>query len=637
MAIQASYPGVHVNEMTSPQPPTGGASTSIAAFVGRAPRGPCNQAVMVMSFADYASKFGGLSKDSAISYQASAFFGNGGAQAVVVRLHSPPTSTTGVATIPICEHATVTVAGTITPGDVYTLTFTPPGGAPVSVTFTAGSASPGDVATGLAASVNGDTAASRIVTATSTGPIVTIDYKFPSAIEITTRAAGSGTLTSGSSTPLFSLRAADPGLWGDALSASISTVPPGPLYETFGLDSTDPTQALFNLVISYFDGTGHRTESFLDVTLFGGAGQTNRLDKVLANGSQLVRWAIPASFTPPSISIAPTGTIAVGFAAGGADSLPLQVSDYTGDAARMTGLFALNQLPFGFNILCVPPDDVDSDDGQGGSQNAAVYQEAAQICVDNNAMLILDPPTPWYGQWQSGQVASISIDDPLLGTYTEDQARSAAVYFPRVVIADPLMNGRPKVLPPCGFIAAVWATTDSAVGVWKAPAGLHAPIGGIIGLQSDLTDDDNAQLNPQGINVLRTFKTGGNVVWGARTRRGSDQLADEYKYVPVRRLLLFIETTLSQDTRWAVFQPSGPALWSQLQTQVSAIMGSLFSQGAFAGTSAAQAFFVKCDATTTTPSDQAAGIVYVQVGFAPVNPAEFVVIMVSQQTASQSG
>jgi phage tail sheath protein FI len=198
------------------------------------------------------------------------------------------------------------------------------------------------------------------------------------------------------------------------------------------------------------------------------------------------------------------------------------------------------------------------------------------------------------------------------------------------------MNGQPKVLPPCGFMAAAWAATDTAAGVWKAPAGLDVPVGGITGLQANLSDDDSGALNPQGINAIRQFSIGGNVVWGARTVYGSDTLNDEYKYLPVRRLLLYIETSLRFGTMWAVFQPNGPSLWSRLQTQISTFMAGLFSQGALAGTSASQAFFVKCDATTTLPSDQAAGIVNVQVGFAPLYPAEFVVITVSQQTAKSS-
>ena len=203
------------------------------------------------------------------------------------------------------------------------------------------------------------------------------------------------------------------------------------------------------------------------------------------------------------------------------------------------------------------------------------------------------------------------------------------------MISDPLRNGLARTIVPSGYLAAVWGSVDTAVGVWKAPAGLDAPIGGIQALEYKLNDTQNGVLNPEAINALRFFPGGpGNVVWGARTLRGVDQLGDQYKYIPVQRTLDYIETSLLTNTRWAVFQPNGEALWAKLTDQITVFMSGLFSQGAFAGTSAKDAFFVKCDASTTTAADQAAGIVNVAVGFAPIYPAEFVVITISQKTAS---
>jgi phage tail sheath protein FI len=534
-------------------------------------------------------------------------------------------SNTGVAELGLSPSATVTLTGTVAEGNTFTLVLSPPGSPAVLLSYVA-KAGDTDVQVYAKLAEAVTKGASRLCTA-SAGNGLTLTYQ--AAFALAAEVSGQATLNVTLAQPLFALTAADPGEWGNELSATLNVIPAGPLYTKYGLDPSNQQQALFNLSISWFDGTSYQTESFLNVTLAGDATQSNRLDKVLEDGSQFVRCAIPNSL--PSI---PQSTIAVGFASGGVDSAALQVSDYTGDAASQTGLYALSQLPYGFNILCVPPDDVQ--DADGGDQDAAVYQEAAQLCVANNAVLIIDPPKRWYSLWQSGQVTNISINDPALGGYTADQARSAAVYFPRVVIADPLMNGQPKVLPPCGFMAAAWASTDAAAGVWKAPAGLDVPVAGVVGLQANLTDSDSGELNPQGINAIRQFSVGGNVVWGARTAYGSDTLNDEYKYLPVRRLLLYIETSLQFATRWAVFQPNGASLWARLQTQINTFMAGLFAKGAFAGTSASQAFFVKCDASTTLPSDQAAGIVNVQVGFAPLYPAEFVVITVSQQTASKS-
>jgi phage tail sheath protein FI len=170
--------------------------------------------------------------------------------------------------------------------------------------------------------------------------------------------------------------------------------------------------------------------------------------------------------------------------------------------------------------------------------------------------------------------------------------------------------------------------------VWKAPAGLDAGLNGIQGLSVSLTDAENGQLNPLGINCLRTFPAAGSVVWGSRTLRGADQLADEYKYVPVRRLALFIEESLYRGTKWVVFEPNDEPLWAQIRLNVGAFMQNLFRQGAFQGQTPREAYFVRCDKTTTTQNDINQGVVNILVGFAPLKPAEFVIISL-QQMAGQ--
>src|SRR6202011_4877643 len=172
-------------------------------------------------------------------------------------------------------------------------------------------------------------------------------------------------------------------------------------------------------------------------------------------------------------------------------------------------------------------------------------------------------------------------------------------------------------------------------GVWKAPAGLDAALSGITKLADKLTNDENGVLNQLGINCLRNFPVYGNVVWGARTLRAADQVADEYKYVPVRRLALYIEESLYRGTQWVVFEPNDEPLWAQIRLNVGAFMQGLFRKGAFQGTTPRQAYFVKCDSETTTSTDQNLGIVNILVGFAPLKPAEFVIIQI-QQMAGQT-
>jgi phage tail sheath protein FI len=169
--------------------------------------------------------------------------------------------------------------------------------------------------------------------------------------------------------------------------------------------------------------------------------------------------------------------------------------------------------------------------------------------------------------------------------------------------------------------------------VWKAPAGTDATLRGVT-VKTRLTDLENGGLNQMGVNVLRTFPVYGNICWGARTMNGADQQASEWKYVPVRRTALYIEESLYQGLKWAVFEPNDEPLWAQLRLNVGAFMHTLFRQGAFQGSTPREAYLVKCDKETTTQDDVNRGIVNILVGFAPLKPAEFVVVRI-QQLAGQ--
>jgi phage tail sheath protein FI len=215
-----------------------------------------------------------------------------------------------------------------------------------------------------------------------------------------------------------------------------------------------------------------------------------------------------------------------------------------------------------------------------------------------------------------------------------DRHKNAAVYFPRLRMSDPLQEGRLAEFAPCGAVAGIMARTDSQRGVWKAPAGVDATLSGVAELTVKLTDGQNGQLNPLGVNCLRAFPVTGRVIWGARTLRGADRFADEWKYVPVRRTALFIEESLFRGTQWVVFEPNDEPLWAQIRLNIGAFMQTLFRQGAFQGRSPREAYLVKCDRETTTQNDINLGIVNILVGFAPLKPAEFVVIKI-QQLAGQ--
>jgi uncharacterized protein len=282
------------------------------------------------------------------------------------------------------------------------------------------------------------------------------------------------------------------------------------------------------------------------------------------------------------------------------------------------GLYALQKADL-FNLLCIPPYTT-SQDIDGG-----LFAPAIKLCEDRRALFIIDPPT----SWTTVQRAIAGIDQDV-----GDSSKNAAVFFPRLRQPDPLRENQKVDFAPCGAVAGVMARTDAERGVWKAPAGQAATMAGVPELSLLLTNKENGQLNPLGINCLRAMGPAGRVIWGARSRLGNDQLASEWKYIPVRRTALFIEESLYRGLQWVVFEPNDEPLWAQIRLNVGAFMHNLFRQGAFQGSTPRDAYFVKCDKETTTQNDINLGIVNIVVGFAPLKPAEFVIIKL-QQMAGQ--
>jgi len=218
---------------------------------------------------------------------------------------------------------------------------------------------------------------------------------------------------------------------------------------------------------------------------------------------------------------------------------------------------------------------------------------------------------------------------------TGANAINSAFYFPWLNALDAQQN-MTRPFPPSGFVAGIYAATDAARGVWRSPAGLRANLTGQSGPVLALTDRQVGVLSAHAVNCIRHIAQFGDVIWGDRTLGGSDQAGSDWKYVSVRRLALYIESSLFTGTQWAVFEPNNAQLWAQLLSSVGAFMQTLFVQGAFQGTTPAQAYFVKCDASNNPQSSIDRGIVNILVGFAPLKPAEFIVIQI-QQLAGQSG
>ncbi len=425
------------------------------------------------------------------------------------------------------------------------------------------------------------------------------------------------------------LEARTEGAWGNMLRARVDYQVSDEVAQKYGLTKDD----LFNLTVRNMPNGPQ--ESFLNVTI---KESPRRLDSLLATESALVEvpdvanMGFPGAHTDPDPgksvwddtadpAKATSTKVVLGGADEAADSVTLtDKADFTGSENGKTGMYALQKVDL-FNLLCIPPDT------RHGDTPKEVYQEALAFCVKRRAMLIVDAPVGWKDANDitannNKKLADLGIND--------ENARNAALYFPRVTAADPLRGSQLDTFVSCGMVAGVIARTDARHGVWKAPAGIDAALSGIVGLAASLTDAQNGMLNSLGINCLRSFPQTGPVVWGARTLRGADLLADEYKYIPVRRLALFIEESLYRGTRWVVFEPNDEPLWSQVRLNVGAFMHNLFRQGAFQGQTPDKAYVVKCDKDTTTQNDINLGIVNIVAGFAPLKPAEFVVINIQQ-------
>lgn len=410
------------------------------------------------------------------------------------------------------------------------------------------------------------------------------------AAKATTPAGGVGGLE---------LEAASEGAWANRLKAIV---------DDNTRDSADAK--LFNLTIQELASADSSadvvaTESFLNVST--DKNSPRWITNILKNRSVFVR----VTGDPPANAPIVADTLLTG----GDNGADLGFADYEGSESAKTGLYALEDADL-FNLLCIPPFTRET------PVELTTWTKALKYCKDRRAMLIVDPDPGWSTPDQ------VVADATSLVSSLRDE--NAVLNYPRVKMADPLQENRLEEFVPCGAVAGVYARTDSSRGVWKAPAGLDASLVGVRELAYKMTDGENGKINPLGINALRTFPVIGNVVWGARTLDGADILASEWKYIPVRRLALFIEESLYRGTQWVVFEPNDEPLWAQIRLNIGAFMQDLFRQGAFQGTAPRQAYFVKCDKETTTQNDINRGIVNIVVGFAPLKPAEFVVIKIQQ-------
>lgn len=634
MPIAPTYPGVYVEEVPSGVHPITGVPTAVGAFIGWFPKGTMNAAVQLLSFADVEREYGGLHKDSDTSFALAQFFLNGGGRAWGVRVAAPGTGSNAL------NQAAANITGS-GGGDAFVVQALNEGawGNAIRVQVIGpGSDDRFDLLVMLTGTQGGRTTVLQqerfrgltAVTATDPGylplavngvsrlvtvqPVQGGDYSTPAGSGITSTAAVNSLasqetrqvdVTVGGTTRTVDLPGTALSSGADiaaALQSAIRTAKGGdPVWAQAVVVSLD------NGKLQVLSGVGDSADVGIASTSTGAGTDSTAAD---------------LSFSGVTAS---SGSFAL---AGGGDGAHPGASEIVGSEALGTGMHALENTDF--TLLCLPSianqQSADADGLPSGTGYPTITGSAIAYCREKRALLLLDPPDT--------ATSTTAIQTWLAGNSSVRDEYSA-LYYPRVTVADPTRNYQPRSIGPCGTIAGLMARVDTARGVWKAPAGTEATLLGLQKLDDDLTDPQNGVLNPLAINCLRTFSAYGQVAWGARTLAGADAASSDYKYVPVRRLANFLESSLRIGLKWVVFEPNDEPLWSQIRLNVGSFLQGLFQQGAFAGLAPRDAYIVKCDRSTTTPDDQAKGVVNVLVGFAPLRPAEFVILRV-QQLAGQT-
>jgi phage tail sheath protein FI len=683
MALQLTYPGVYVQELPSGTHTISGVATSITAFIGYLTRGPMNTPVQCLNFGDFQRAFGGLDQNSVTSFQVSQFFLNGGTEAWVSRVcasSAPPvwpkieltgalppsgtggggggsgkglTPTTGTQLVEIDaqnpgtwgENVFVTVDYMTNAPNTFNMTATL-----YSVTSNSNSSS-----------------SSYSVTQTQSVPAVTLDInQTNSLVEVmqsgnqnsalllvpdlaTTPSVlvpfASGTILNFTQpknpvTATLTITVQPPGSDPAKPPPSVQTT----LTQTFSISKVGDLVGAIQSAISYAAGAlgypslaGAQVRSCLS-PFPSSTGTQAQLVQVWVPDPGFADYLVGITSNPTTLfttqsvnyqaqqlAVPPPGSSA---AQSGSppppppDGLPPSGFDIAGNSTNRTGIYSLDEMRL-VNIIAVP--DMES---MGTSDYLTAATATLNYAIQRKAFAILDMPA--IEATPSDAVAWATNVPGTFGT----GIISAATYWPQIQIPTPFST-QLLSLGGSGTLAGVYATTDVNRGVWKAPAGITAPLAGVQQLAYVMNDQENGQINPLGINALRTFPTYDNISWGARTLAAANVADDDWKYVPVRRLTLYLEQSLIQGLQWVVFEPNDAALWAQIRLSINAFLHPLYLQGAFVGATPSQAYQVICDESTTTPEDMDNGIVNILILFAPVKPAEFVVISL-QQMAGQS-
>jgi Bacteriophage tail sheath protein len=687
MSVAYTYPGVYIQELPSPVHTIAGVATSITAFVGYTSSGIDNRAQAIFSFADFERLFGGLAANSELSYAVQQFYLNGGSQAYVVRVPYDG-ATSAKATVdsltfyalssgswangqllididvqninliasPLAFNLTITdllhqttesfanvTLDTSAMNYVFNVVNDPDNGSqlvnvsepkpppvpwppspwpPAAVTGVVGDAITITGATGVNSIVGGGTTTASedfsltLSTSSPTPP--------PPHLPITIKVFGH-------QTPIPQSIGGLAAQLQQAINAALSVQMPGASVQCSASQVAPFTWPPTNWAIRVNALLPNHPDAVLTFAAPpAGAGDASAALGLATPTANVAHYALgTGNANAPGIPGGETASTAGTDGSGTVPALPTDL-DLIGDPLQFTGIYALQKVDL-FNLLCIPDATrarpIGSATPDSTVNTVMVYQSAIPFCIQRRAFLLVDPPpdittVPGAVDWKT---TKLGLTEP-----------NGAAFWPRLRLPDALNGGNLRTFAPSGVVAGVYATIDGSRGVWKAPAGIEATLNGVQSMTYQLTDPEQGLLNPLGLNCFRTFPVYGRVVWGARTLAGADALASQWKYVPVRRTALFLEESLYRGTQWVVFEPNDEPLWAAIRLNIGSFMQTYFLKGAFQGQTPAQAYFVKCDSETTTQTDIDNGIVNILVGFAPLQPAEFVVIQIEQLTGQAS-
>jgi uncharacterized protein len=643
------HPGVYIEEIPSGAKTIEGVGTSTAAFIGYTTRGPLDTPLLLLNFDDYRRRYGGIRDlgagdfGDAMGFSVAAFFQNGGTKAYVVRLAR------GTAENPL-RSARAYIRRPNPPGSTDALEFTAvnegqwANGLIVRVTPKPGNPALFTVSVGRLddrgnlrpeetySDVSMDSASPRFIEAVLNGvsPNVSVDVTPLAGL---TPPAG-WTLTGTSTSDDLAGADLDLPALPPATTRTLAIALDGNPNITINIPDEDFTDRLGDLAAAIQAAVRNGpTVTTPRRTGFTAVAAGNRL--VLTSGT---REASSAVVVDGAVGLA--STLGLGTANGGTEQSGQQRIDarVNGTDAELAdgadGVEAQDpayDITFSalvkvrdVNIVCLPGKAWDAN-GQAAIQMAIGHAEDTA-----NRMVIVDPPPG------TELTTEQSVTDLGLPTSTY-----SVLYYPWVRVANPFYDEeenpgvQPTLLvPPSGYAAGMWSKIDGRRGVWKAPAGVETNLLGLSALRFDVGDGEQDQLNPLGVNALRKLPGFGHVIWGTRTL--STRANPEWRYVPVRRTAIFIEQSVYNSIQWAVFEPNDHKLWASLRSNIDAFMNGLWRSNAFQGEKASDAYFVRCNlGDTMTQADIDRGQVIVIVGFAPLKPAEFVIVRIQQKVAQQ--